>query len=58
MDSSGKHQKEPASTDHKFRTDDEHIHEIDKQHLKESKKDESLIPNQGKTRPARKETET
>ncbi len=58
MDSSGKRQKEPAITDHKFRTDDEHIHEMDKQHLKESKKDKSLIPNQGKTRPARKETET
>ncbi len=57
MDSSGKHQKEPATTDHKFRTDDEHILEMDKRHLKESTNDKSLIPNQGKTRPARKETD-
>jgi len=38
------------STDHKTRTDDEHIHEQDKRQLKQSEKDEKeadLIPKQG-----------
>jgi hypothetical protein len=45
-----RHQKDAMSTDHKTRTDDEHIHEQDKQHLKQSEKDEKdadLIPKQG-----------
>jgi hypothetical protein len=42
-----RHQKDAMSTDHKTRTDDEHIHEQDKRQLKQSEKDEKdtgLIP--------------
>jgi hypothetical protein len=45
-----RHQKDAMSTDHKTRTDDEHIHELDKRHLKQSEKDEKdadLIPKPG-----------
>jgi hypothetical protein len=45
-----RNQKDAMSTDHKTRTDDEHIHEQDKQQLKQSEKDEKdagLIPKQG-----------
>lgn len=44
-----RHQKDAMSTDHKTRTDDEHIHEQDKQQLKQSERDEKdadLIPKQ------------
>lgn len=44
-----RHQKDAMSTDHKTRTDDEHIHEQDKQQLRQSEKDEKntgLIPKQ------------
>lgn len=42
-----RHQKDAMSTDHKTRTDDEHIHEQDKRNLKQSEKDADdadLIP--------------
>jgi len=45
-----RHQKDAMATDHKTRTDDEHIHEQDKRQLKQSEKDEKeadLIPKQG-----------
>jgi hypothetical protein len=45
-----RHQKDAMSTDHKTRTDDEHIHEQDKRQLKQSERDEKdadLIPKQG-----------
>ena len=45
-----KHHRDAMSTDHKTRTDDEHIHEQDKQELKQSEKDEKdgdLIPKSG-----------
>jgi hypothetical protein len=41
-------QKKPAATDQKFRTDDEHLHEIDKRNLKESEKDAGFIPKPAK----------
>ena len=44
-----RHLKDAMSTDHKTRTDDEHIHEQDKRELKQSEKDEkntNLIPKQ------------
>ena len=44
MGSNQEHQKRANATDQKFRTDDEHIHEMDKKHLKESEKDAGLIP--------------
>ena len=48
MDTNWKHQKRAITTDQKNRTDDEQIHELDKQHLKESEKDASPIPKQPK----------
>jgi hypothetical protein len=48
MKTNWEHQKKAITTDQKFRTDDEHIHELDKRHLKESEKDTGLIPKQGK----------
>jgi hypothetical protein len=47
MDTNWKHQKDAITTDQKNRIDDEHIHEIDKRHLKESKRDASVIPKPG-----------
>ena len=44
MDTNWEHQKKAITTDQKFRTDDEHIHELDKQHLKEDEKDSAFIP--------------
>ena len=44
MGSNPEHQKRANATDQKFRTDDEHIHEMDKKHLKESKKDAAFLP--------------
>ncbi len=44
MGSNQEHQKRANATDQKFRTDDEHIHEMDKKHLKESEKDAAFIP--------------
>jgi hypothetical protein len=49
MKTNWEHQKKAITTDQKFRTDDEHLHELDKRHLKESEeKDPQLIPKQGK----------
>lgn len=45
-----RHQKDAMSTDHKTRTEDERLHELDKRHLKQSekdKKDVDLIPKPG-----------
>jgi hypothetical protein len=47
MDSQGKHQRDASVTDQKNRTDDEHILELDKQHLKESERNAGPIPTQG-----------
>ena len=48
MKTNWEHQKKAITTDQKFRTDDEHLHELDKRHLKESEeKDPELIPKQG-----------
>jgi hypothetical protein len=47
MKTNWEHQKKAITTDQKYRTDDEHIHEIDKQRLKESEEqDPELIPKQ------------
>ncbi|MDQ6768782.1 MAG: hypothetical protein M3Z54_02205 [Gemmatimonadota bacterium] len=48
MKANWKHQKDAITTDQKFRTDDEHLHELDKRHLKESKEGPGLIPKSGK----------
>jgi hypothetical protein len=44
MDTNWEHQKKAITTDQKNRTDDEHIHELDKRHLKESEKNPGIIP--------------
>ena len=49
MKTNWEHQKKAITTDQKYRTDDERIHEQDKQRLKESEEpDPELIPKQGK----------
>jgi hypothetical protein len=47
MGTNRNYQKDASATDHKTRTDDEHIHELDKRHLKESEKDAEMIPKPG-----------
>ena len=39
MDTNSKHQKAAITTDQKNRTDDEHLHELDKRKLDESRKE-------------------
>jgi len=46
--------REGRSTDHKTRTDDEHINEEDKQELKSNPHDQPMIPKAG-TNPALRE---
>lgn len=48
MKANGQFKKDAMTTDQKFRTDDEHLHELDKRHLKESAKDPGFIPQSGK----------
>jgi hypothetical protein len=48
MKSNWEHQKKAITTDQKFRDDDEHIHEADKRHLKESEEQPNVIPTKGK----------
>ena len=49
-------QKQAVATDQKTRTTDEHIHELDKKHLKESMDEPNLIPKKGgKPQPAKDE---
>jgi hypothetical protein len=56
MKSNGIFQKQAVATDQKTRTNDEHIHELDKQHLKESMDEPNLIPKKGsKHQPAKDE---
>jgi hypothetical protein len=49
MDTNWKHQKAAITTDQKNRTDDEHLHELDKKKLDASKK---------KARPGQEESES
>ena len=50
MKSNSQHQKDAITTDQKFRDDDEHLHEIDKRHLKESEQNQELIPTKASKR--------
>ena len=53
-----RHQKDAMSTDHKTRTQDERLHELDKRLFKQSEKDEKdadLIPKPGKPDMEKKE---
>jgi hypothetical protein len=48
MKTNWQHQKDAITTDQKNRVDDEHILELDKQHLKESEKQASPAAKPGK----------
>jgi hypothetical protein len=50
MKSNSQHQKDAIATDQKFRDDDEHLHEIDKRHLKQSEQNPELIPTKASKR--------
>ena len=54
MDTNWKHQKDAITTDQKNRIDDEHIHEIDKRHLKESEGEARVISNPGEAQPPKR----
>jgi hypothetical protein len=55
MKTNGKFQKDAMTTDQKFRNEDEHLHELDKRHLKKSAEDPGSIPQSGKKSRPRKE---
>ena len=55
MKGNGRFQKDAMTTDQKFRNEDEHQHEKDKLHLKESAKDPGPIPQSGKKQRPRKD---
>ncbi|MEO8909004.1 MAG: hypothetical protein ABI408_02090 [Gemmatimonadaceae bacterium] len=56
MKSNGIFQKQAVATDQKTRTNDEHLHELDKKHLQESRDEPNLIPQKGgKHQPAKGE---
>jgi hypothetical protein len=49
MKTNWQHQKDAITTDQKNRTDDEHIHEADKRHLKAGTESPGSIPEAKKT---------
>ncbi|MEA2766196.1 MAG: hypothetical protein QOK07_2600 [Gemmatimonadaceae bacterium] len=55
MKTNGKFQKDAMTTDQKFRNEDEHLHELDKRHLKESAENPGPIPQSGKKKQQRKD---
>jgi hypothetical protein len=55
MKTNGKFQKDAMTTDQKFRNEDEHLHELDKRHLKESAEDPGPVPQPRKKSPPRKD---
>jgi len=48
MKTNWEHQKEAITTDQKNKVDDEHIHELDKQRVRESEKKASTVPPKSK----------
>ena len=48
MKTNWQHQKDAITTDQKNRVDDEHIHELDKQRVKESEKQATPTAKPGK----------
>ena len=46
MKTNWQHQKDAITTDQKNLTDDQHIHEEDKEHFQASEKDKKMIPGQ------------
>jgi hypothetical protein len=56
MKTNWQHQKDAITTDQKNRTDDEHIHEEDKRHLRVGSEDPDDLPQAKKApRPAKNE---
>ena len=55
MKTNGKFQKDAMATDQKLRNEDEHLHELDKRHLKESAEDQGPIPQSGRKKQPRKD---
>ena len=49
MKTNWQHQKDAITTDQKNLTDDEHVHEEEKQHLRASEKPETPIPQKNQT---------
>jgi hypothetical protein len=52
MKTNWQHQKDAITTDQKNLTDDQHIHEQDKQHFKASEKEKNLVPADSKKKQA------
>jgi hypothetical protein len=52
MKTNWQHQKDAITTDQKTRTDDEHIHEADKRHLKVDSEKLDVVPQAKKATPA------
>jgi hypothetical protein len=50
MKTNWQHQKDAITTDQKNRVDDEHLHELDRQRVKESEKQASPAVEQSKKR--------
>jgi hypothetical protein len=50
MKTNWEHQKEAITTDQKNRVDDEHIHDEDKQRVRQTEKQASAIPHPEKKR--------
>ncbi|MEA2761782.1 MAG: hypothetical protein QOD47_1066 [Gemmatimonadaceae bacterium] len=48
MKTDGKFQKDAMTTDQKLRNEDEHLHEMDKRHLKENAETPGPIPQSAK----------
>ena len=46
MKTNWEHQKKAITTDQKFRVEDEHLREVDKRNLKESRETADQIPGQ------------
>jgi hypothetical protein len=57
MKSNWEHEKKALTTDQKFRVDDEHIHEEDKRHLKESEEHPDVIPTKARRSKVEREQE-
>jgi hypothetical protein len=50
MKTNSEHQKQAITTDQKNRTEDEHLLELDKRHLKETEKPPNQIPQRSTKR--------
>jgi hypothetical protein len=58
MKTNWEHQKDAITTDQANRVEDEHIHEDDKRHLKQSEEHPNVIPHRSKKGQAGDKSET